>query len=241
MVTVSLQRPVNRTVPALGKNNDKIRRLHHDLTHQQTCIVLTKSRYSSGESNVTAHVPIQPVRTCDDKRRVADMRAEAFYENSHFDRFISTYKKKFSDTEYERLMRSVDVADTSVVGTFVALDQSTPEGMILGCMDVLRASPQVVETSSGIDLEGWYYIKNVVVDPKHRRQGIARQMLLSVEERIRCSSTLSGFTQGIFVHVELSNIDAVALYKSVGYEYEDSSVASGPVSVGVMALLLKTL
>jgi len=169
------------------------------------------------------------------------MRAEAFYENSHFDRFISTYKKKFSDTEYERLMRSVDVADTSVVGTFVALDQSTPEGMILGCMDVLRASPQVVETSSGIDLEGWYYIKNVVVDPKHRRQGIARQMLLSVEERIRCSSTLSGFTQGIFVHVELSNIDAVALYKSVGYEYEDSSVASGPVSVGVMALLLKTL
>lgn len=181
---------------------------------------------------------VQVMETCEQVRRVADMRAEAFYEDSHFDRFISTYKKKFSDVEYERLMRSLDDGDDSVVGTLVALDQPTAEGTVLGCVDVLKASSRGIHVETGKNVDGWYYMKNVVVDPAYRRQGIARQMLLTAEERIR---SISSDARGVFVHVELSNVDAVSLYMSLGYEHEDESVALAPVTVGVVALLSKAL
>lgn len=202
-------------------------------------LVLFSSEYHRVVKTGAALDSVQVMETCEQVRRVADMRAEAFYEDSHFDRFISTYKKKFSDVEYERLMRSLDDRDDSVVGTLVALDQPTAEGTVLGCVDVLKASSRgSIHIETDKNLDGWYYMKNVVVDPAYRRQGIARQMLLTAEERI-CS--ISSDARGVFVHVELSNVDAVSLYMSLGYEHEDESVALAPVTVGVVALLSKAL
>lgn len=199
--------------------------------------LMFSSEYSAGKTRAALD-SVQVMETCEQVRRVADMRAEAFYEDSHFDRFISTYKKKFSDVEYERLMRSLDDGDDSVVGTLVALDQPTAEGTVLGCVDVLKASSRSIHVETGKNLDGWYYMKNVVVDPAYRRQGIARQMLLTAEERIR---SISSDARGVFVHVEMSNVDALSLYKSLGYEHEDESVALAPVTVGVVALLSKAL
>lgn len=201
----------------------------------------------TGSQQVPQDLIIQAVGTCEQMRQVADMRAEAFYENSHFDRFISTYKRQFSDIEYERLTKMLPAEPRSVVGTFVAVEQPTPEGKILGCMDILKASSDQQETSR--DLTGWYYIKNVVVEPSSRRQGIGRQMLLTAEEMIRSSiacdssdTTPSGDV-GIFVHVELSNVDALSLYTSLGYSREDAMAETSEpiVSVGVVALLSKTI
>lgn len=216
----------------------------------------------------TENILVETCVTGEQLRRVADMRAEAFYEDSHFGRFTKTYKKQFSDGEYARLARWMenDGGEASpVVGTFVSLEHSPSAdnisaNLILGCMDILKAPPNIKQEHdihpSLCEVE-WYYIKNIVVDPAYRRRGIARQMLLAAEGMIRQSHLPNSDSPsshrenneevplhhvGIMVQVELSNINAVSLYESLGYQQCDGRMMDrdGP-RVGVLALLSKIL
>ncbi|MEM9804692.1 MAG: GNAT family N-acetyltransferase [Cyanobacteria bacterium P01_D01_bin.56] len=63
------------------------------------------------------------------------------------------------------------------------------------------------------------YIANVAVDHRHRRCGLAQQMLLACE----CISQTWGLKQ-IFLHVATDNPPAMALYRKVGYNASGQSL-----------------
>jgi len=66
---------------------------------------------------------------------------------------------------------------------------------------------------------GW--INYLAVDPAHRRQGLARQLLADVEQHLRAAGCAK-----INLQIRHDNLDAIAFYRSVGFA-EDAVVSMG--------------
>jgi len=66
---------------------------------------------------------------------------------------------------------------------------------------------------------GW--INYLAVDPAHRRQGLARQLLADVEQHLRAAGCAK-----INLQIRHENLDAIAFYRSVGFA-EDAVVSMG--------------
>ncbi len=82
-----------------------------------------------------------------------------------------------------------------------------------------RAADACVGTATGIVCHGLYggwdsylVIEDVVVDPDHRRQGVATALLAELEARARAA----GCNQ-IILLTEAVRSDAIAFYESAGY------------------------
>jgi ribosomal protein S18 acetylase RimI-like enzyme len=88
----------------------------------------------------------------------------------------------------------------------------------LGIVDHVRAGFAVVSLRGQEELPdtatnpGNAYIWTIEVLPAFRRLGVARQLLLRLEESARAAGCLA-----IELHVSERNVDALALYQSAGY------------------------
>lgn len=87
------------------------------------------------------------------------------------------------------------------------------------CLVALVTGDEIVGTVE-ICLRGWFsmktatcYISNLAVEPSHRRQGIARQLLVKCE-KIACSWNC----QSLALHVMEDNWGAKSLYFGLGYQ-----------------------
>ncbi|MEL6128976.1 MAG: GNAT family N-acetyltransferase [Cyanobacteria bacterium J06627_3] len=63
------------------------------------------------------------------------------------------------------------------------------------------------------------YIANVAVDYRHRRRGIAQQMLIACEAIVQTWGC-----RQLYLHVATDNPPALALYQKVGYRVSDRSL-----------------
>lgn len=61
---------------------------------------------------------------------------------------------------------------------------------------------------------GW--INYLAVDPDYRRQGLGREIMEAVEERIRTFDAAK-----INLQVRMSNLEAIRFYESIGYKVEE--------------------
>lgn len=61
--------------------------------------------------------------------------------------------------------------------------------------------------------DGWAWIANIAVDPRYRRQGIGRALLLTCESKLHVPR--------VRLTVRLSNTAAIALYEKEGYKTAD--------------------
>ena len=157
---------------------------------------------------------------------VARMRADAFYEESHFGRFTATYIQQFTEREFDRIKGGA---------TWNCQVVARVSSKSVGCAEVVL---QVKESSLGADhhRQYQYLVKNVVVVPEYRRCGIARSILRVVEDYV-------GQMEGVVsVDVELANTQAVQLYESLGYRASgDDGTIESSTKVGVIARLSKTI
>lgn len=85
--------------------------------------------------------------------------------------------------------------------SFVYLADGKPVGCIL-CSDCTQT----------IQFEDLVYIGSVAVDPKHRRKGIARSLILHAINVLK--------PKAMSLDVRLSNTGAQALYESIGFKLD---------------------
>jgi len=90
---------------------------------------------------------------------------------------------------------------------------TNPQGMILVAESEARILPEIVGFSAFYRIDKESELWNVAVRPSHRRQGIARS-LLSEGCRILAESGV----RRVFLEVRESNLPAVELYYSFGFE-----------------------
>ena len=167
---------------------------------------------------------------------VADMRAEAAFEEAVFDRLRPTKQKRFASKELDRLQRLCGSAGAgTTTTTLVAFDGGDGGGRVVGCVDVTLASEATVRAAGlAHDQKTWYYVDNVVVKDGYRGRGIGTMLMEAVEVEVGGGV--------LFVRVELNNTEAVRLYTKLGYENagEDADACEG-VTVGVVEVLCKIL
>ena len=169
---------------------------------------------------------------------VADMRAEAAFEEAVFDRLRPTKQKRFASKELDRLQRlcgSAGAGAGTTTTTLVAFDGGDGGGRVVGCVDVTLASEATVRAAGlAHDQKTWYYVDNVVVKDGYRGRGIGTMLMEAVEVEVGGGV--------LFVRVELNNTEAVRLYTKLGYENacEDADACEG-VTVGVVEVLCKIL
>jgi len=167
---------------------------------------------------------------------VAEMRAEAAFEEAVFDRLRPTKQKRFASKELDRLQRLCGSAGAgTTTTTLVAFDGG---GRVVGCVDVTLASEATVRAAGlAHDQKNWYYVDNVVVKDGYRGRGIGTMLMEAVEVEVGGGV--------LFVRVELNNTEAVRLYTKLGYENacEDADGCEGvtTVTVGVVEVLCKIL
>jgi ribosomal protein S18 acetylase RimI-like enzyme len=181
-----------------------------------------------GEESVNCDVLVVDVgaQCADDEgwmMEVARIRAEAFYEESHFGRFTATYIQQFTEREFARI-KGGDTWNSQVVARVSSKS--------VGCAEIVL---QTQESSDGHVDE--YLVKNVVVVPEYRRCGLARGMLQVIEDHV-------GQREGVVsVDVELANTQAVQLYESLGYRAAlgNDGTSESLTKVGVIVRLSKTI
>lgn len=88
-----------------------------------------------------------------------------------------------------------------------------PQGMLLVAESDTRMLPEVVGFSAFFRIETESELWNVAVRPLHRRQGIARALL-----REGCRRLAESGVRRVFLEVRESNLPAVELYYSFGFE-----------------------
>jgi len=98
------------------------------------------------------------------------------------------------------------------------------------CLVALNSETQEILGTVEISLKGWFsvssrhcYLSNLAVSPHHRRQGVARQLLLRCEQitRLWNCSRLS-------LHVLDNNLGAQRLYLRLGYVRGENKGLGGP-------------
>lgn len=167
---------------------------------------------------------------------VAEMRAEAAYEEAVFDRLRATKQKRFASKELDRLQRLAQCSEVTTSWTLVAVE----EGHVVGSVDVSVAKEDVLR-DAGLAVDenvdsAHHYVDNVVVKEACRGRGVGTRLMEAVEVEV------GGGAGVLFVRVEMNNTEAVRLYAKLGYENicgsDDDECAS---TVGVVVALCKRM
>ena len=88
-----------------------------------------------------------------------------------------------------------------------------PRTVIMGdYWGVRRDGRLVAMAGQRLHMTGWTEISGVCADPAFRGQGLARHLVS------RLTGSILGRGERAFLHSELANASAIALYESLGYE-----------------------
>eukprot|EP00890_Picochlorum_soloecismus_P006395 jgi/Picsp_1/6757/NSC_04098-R1_protein len=167
-------------------------------------------------------------------RQVAQLRADAYYEDQNFGRFTASFKKQFQEQEYRRLTEE----NERICKTLICHE---PQGEdVVGTLEIRPAEPEMMADlkSNFGHVSTASYIKNVVVHQLHRRKGIGKALLQEAWSTVQ--SEMDGCA-AMLTHVEISNIDALRLYENFGFGCLDGSSVDDcrvdGTGVGVVTLL----
>ncbi|KAI3701377.1 hypothetical protein L6452_26399 [Arctium lappa] len=164
------------------------------------------------------------------------LRAETHWEDRRDDRFVDSYKRKFTEQEFNALKRHCETkrGQKSVCIVTVKKEHGSERHTVLksivGTLDVSIRPFLHGETFPGEKVKApifytterkepkiqYGYIANLCVAKSARRQGIARNML-----HFAIESAISDGAEQVYVHVNRNNIAAQELYQKIGFEVVD--------------------
>ncbi|GLC54226.1 hypothetical protein PLESTB_000837200 [Pleodorina starrii] len=161
-------------------------------------------------------VTVRKIRSLDELRQVAMLRADAYYAENQ-SRFVGSLKKKFVEQEVESLQQRTTI--TSRQGKpysecLVAVDSSS--GAVLACIDMRLPASLNGTQPHGVpqDDPSGCYLLNVVVREDVRGQGLGRGIMRAAMGR---AVQLWGAGR-LYTHVDATNEVAYGLYHSCGFE-----------------------
>lgn len=111
-----------------------------------------------------------------------------------------------------------------------AVDETHPgeegEYDVVGTLELGWAAYLLSHHEEGLDHEFMdahspLYIRNVVVSEQYRRQGLATLLLEGARTEARAANS-----DALLVHVDLSNVEAIALYDAFGFKPRDDFYSS---------------
>ncbi|KAK9073673.1 hypothetical protein SSX86_006267 [Deinandra increscens subsp. villosa] len=178
------------------------------------------------------------------------LRAETHCENRRDDRFADSYRKKFTEQEFNALKRQSETKLGQKSACIVTVkkehgnERNTVLKSVVGTLDVSIRPFLHGETFPGEKVKAsifhsierkepksqYGYIANLCVAKSARRQGIARNMLY-----FAIDSAISDGVEQVYVHVHRNNIAAQELYQKLGFKVVD--LASPQLSHDKMYLL----
>lgn len=164
------------------------------------------------------------------------LRAETHWEDKKDDRFADSYKRKFTEQEFNALKRQSETKHGQKSACIVTVkkengnERNTVLKSVVGTLDVsIRPflhgetfpgekvkAPIFFNTERKEPKKQYGYIANLCVAMSARRQGIARNML-----HFAITSAMSDGVEKVYVHVHKNNIAAQELYKKMGFKIVD--------------------
>ncbi|KAI3670731.1 hypothetical protein L1987_87727 [Smallanthus sonchifolius] len=178
------------------------------------------------------------------------LRAETHWENRTDDRFADSYKKKFTEQEFNALKRQSETKLGQKSACIVTVkkeprnERHTVLKSVVGTLDVSirpflhgetfpgeKVKAPIFHSTERKEPKSQYgYIANLCVAKSARRQGIARNML-----HFAINFAVSDGAEQVYVHVHRNNIAAQELYQKIGFKVVD--LASPQLSRDKMYLL----
>ncbi|XP_024960695.1 uncharacterized protein LOC112501226 isoform X1 [Cynara cardunculus var. scolymus] len=164
------------------------------------------------------------------------LRAETHWEDRKDDRFADSYKRKFTEQEFNALKRQCKTKPGQKSACIVTVkkehgsERHTVLKSIVGTLDVSIRPFLHGETFPGEKVKApifystkrkepknqYGYIANLCVAKSARRQGIARNML-----HFAIESAISDGAEQVYVYVNRNNIAAQELYQKIGFKVVD--------------------
>ncbi|KAI3495700.1 hypothetical protein L1887_38046 [Cichorium endivia] len=164
------------------------------------------------------------------------LRAETHWEDRKDDRFADSYKRKFTEQEFNALKRQSETQLGQKSACIVTVkkengsERNTVLKSVVGTLDVSirpflhgetfpgeKVKAPIFFNTERKDLKKQYgYIANLCVAKSARRQGIARNML-----HFAIQSAMSDGVEQVYVHVHRKNTAAQELYKKIGFKIVD--------------------
>ncbi len=122
-----------------------------------------------------------------------------------FDKYRQFYKQPSNKEQSKSFIRERIENQESVI--FAAIDK---DSKLLGFV-------QLYPSFSSITAQRKWILNDLYVSNKHRRQGVAKQLLNRVNQH--AAETKAG---SIFLETQVVNVPAQELYKSLGYRKEEA-------------------
>nr|KAJ0195343.1 hypothetical protein LSAT_V11C700356890 [Lactuca sativa] len=164
------------------------------------------------------------------------LRAETHLEDRKDDRFADSYRRKFTEQEFNALKRQCETKHGQKSACIVTVkkengnERHTVLKSVVGTLDVSIRPFLHGETFPGEKVKAtiffntetkepkkqYGYIANLCVAKSARRQGIARNML-----HFAINTAMSDGVEQVYVHVHRKNIAAQELYKKIGFKIVD--------------------
>ncbi|KAL4563752.1 hypothetical protein LXL04_027797 [Taraxacum kok-saghyz] len=164
------------------------------------------------------------------------LRAETHLEDRKDDRFVDSYRRKFTEQEFNALKRQSKTKHGQKSACIVTVkkehgsERQTVLKSVVGTLDVsirpflhgetfpgeIVKAPIFFNTERTDPKKQYGYISNLCVAMSARRQGIARNML-----HFAIESAMSDGVEQVYVHVHRKNIAAQELYKKIGFNIVD--------------------
>mmetsp|Transcript_22370 Transcript_22370/g.62020 ORF Transcript_22370/g.62020 Transcript_22370/m.62020 type:complete len:314 (+) Transcript_22370:393-1334(+) len=204
--------------------------------------------FSGPATSSVEQLPLSPfaVRTplgASELEAAAWLRAEAYYEDHAFSRYVETFKKQFMQQELQSLKSRVTAGASGFPECmcFVAIESSSGEeegeghGKVVGTLDIRPPAGLVGSTNrqrnmrflNGVpagDPHG-SYVLNVCVAESHRGQGIGKALMATA-----CGEAYAMWgAQRMYTEVDTWNTAAYSLYKKLGFSplQNEGSTSSG--------------
>ncbi|EFJ18783.1 hypothetical protein SELMODRAFT_444359 [Selaginella moellendorffii] len=155
------------------------------------------------------------------------LRSECYFEDQGSDRFVQSYKKKFSEQEFITLKRRCAGRYGNCLRCTCLLavlnDGSSLLNRVIGTTDLSlrQALPGDDSRTLGIQTQPYGYIANVCVSRSHRRRGVASSLL---ESSVQVAKFWG--LKRVYVHVDSGNKAARLVYHRQGFQ--SSNVTSSP-------------
>ncbi|KAG2491136.1 hypothetical protein HYH03_010579 [Edaphochlamys debaryana] len=181
-------------------------------------------------------VVVRQVRTLDELRQVATLRAEAYYTDNH-SRFVGSLKKQFVEQEAESLqLRTTATSKQGAPFAECLVAVEAGSGAVLGCIDLRLPRALNGVHPSGVpegDTHGCYLL-NVVVREDARGQGLGRGVMRAAMRR----AVETWGAASLYTHVEADNEVAYRLYTGCGFaDYSVESKYEAASKLGQTVLL----
>lgn len=174
----------------------------------------------------TLQYHIRMARDINDLFQVAVLRAECYYEDRPFTRFVTSFKSEYARAEFRRLKaHQVDVFDPSRLNCLICVDLSAAsrEGSVVGSIDVTDMS----NVASKLNIQGYVsgdrntpnvnastYLSNFCIREDHRRNKLGTLLVSCASE------VLYTVAKGrkVYAHVNRTNQAALTFYKKQNFK-----------------------